>query len=517
MKYLFFQLQNAIQKHPKYIYALLVLLIVFERIYLFLNFSIIYTDSDQTLLWQATQDLMNGKFHGFCFYGQSYNPLIEAVLAIPFVYFGMEIYKALPLVTIILSTIPFFVFAYYFYKKINVWSGLIPLIICLLLSVEYDMLTAIPRGFVIGLFFASFGIVFINFHQSVIAKFFGGILCGFAIYINPNSVLLFPIIFPFVFQYRKSFFKVFYPSFIGFILGISTLLINNYYYYQHPEMLVHPAPKITIAWSNFETIISRLDYYFDFVNPLFWRAGWLTLLLFIFAGIRLWKFKFRKEAFTLMVVFFLIISTFFVSKVLEATNSVFFSGARMYLAYPFLLIFLVLFYTYTLNQEKSLKFYSLFILISCVSFLVKIFGFGMFTNHAMQGSKYTVVKVMEVKKLKENCENILKFSDKNIDLILPNSGSSPSQLIAYGCPCLLEKFPKTLLSFYERRTWLLPEINNETYPQILIYGTDKNLWDKMNLKNIKILKKDDNNQLLLIDNTLKTKNLMDELQLNEIQ
>jgi hypothetical protein len=77
-------------KNSRVLFILLFMLMLFDRLNTFFRFSIVYTDSDQTLLWQVAKDMMNGIYHGPCFYGQSYNPAIESFCALTFLYSGKD-------------------------------------------------------------------------------------------------------------------------------------------------------------------------------------------------------------------------------------------------------------------------------------------------------------------------------------------------------------------------------------------------------------------------------------------
>jgi hypothetical protein len=51
------------QQYNRLFYVLSAFVLV-EKMLVYFFFSIQYTDSDQTLLWQAATDLSNGVFHG---------------------------------------------------------------------------------------------------------------------------------------------------------------------------------------------------------------------------------------------------------------------------------------------------------------------------------------------------------------------------------------------------------------------------------------------------------------------
>ena len=496
-----------------FVYLALLLAILVDRMNTFLRFAIVYTDSDQTLLWQVSKDLMNGVMHGPCFYGQSYNPIVEPLFALPFLHFSLEYSTALALATTFLSIFPFLLLSFYLYKKVDSLTGLLPLIILLLMSVEYGMLTSISRGFVAGIFFAIIGLLLLAFHKSFFLKFLGGAFLGLGVYANPNCVLLMPILLPFFPNSKKELFVFLKPMILGLLLGVLLLGFNAMYYNQHAEMIIHGAPVIKLSLSSFFKVLGKLDNYFDFVTPIFWRAGWISLSLFIIISIRLWRFKLRRESITLILLFTLIVLSFSVSKISDGTNSVFFSGSRMYLAYPYLLIFVFIFLTKTLSRHKNIPLYGSLVILALITVFIKVLAFDQLLQHALRGSANTIVQVIPVKELKNTCKEIVSFSDVKTDLILANSGNTAAQLITYGCPCLIADFPKTIQPLYERRTWLMPKTMNEVYHRILIHGKDTSVWNNMRLNDLQIIKTNKEKSWLIINNKLNTRDLLRQTRL----
>ncbi|MBU2020100.1 MAG: hypothetical protein KJ941_10695 [Bacteroidetes bacterium] len=502
-------LSSYIFTNKRGIFVLLLVMMLLDRANTFLRFSILYTDSDQTVLWQVSKDLMNGVFHGPCFYGQSYNPIIEPLFSLPFLRIGMEYSTALPLITTLMSILPFILLSFYLYKRIDPLVGTIPLLVSLLLSVEFEMLTSIPRGFVTGLFFATIGFTSIAFHKSILARLIGGLFLGIGVYANPNSLLLMPLLLPFTLLSKEKLFKLIVPISIGFSIGLSLIIINARYYDLNPDLVLHGSPSLETSFSSFMTVIGSLDNYFNFVTPLFWRGGWLLLSLFIIVGIRTWRKGFKKHSATLFLSFIILIASFFFSKVSDGTNSVFFSGSRMYLAYPTMIIFIMVFFVNTLDEDQKKIFYSSLILLSMISFSIKIVAFDPLLNHALRGSAYSVVQVEKVKELQNTCEDLLRFSENKPDLILANSPNTKDQIITYGCPCMINDFPITFQPLYERRTWLFPHIMDRVYPEVLIFGNRPKNWDEVEIKNL--IKTDTTKNWLLIKNHLKTKDLLTEM------
>ena len=89
--------------------ALLTILgfLIFDRMRLFQEFLTKFIDEDQGIEWYAAREFLRGHFHEPCFFGQSYNSNVEGWLAAPFVAAGMSYSYAVPLVTVLLSVLPF--------------------------------------------------------------------------------------------------------------------------------------------------------------------------------------------------------------------------------------------------------------------------------------------------------------------------------------------------------------------------------------------------------------------------
>jgi hypothetical protein len=357
----------SLQNQKTYYYFFL-LLFLLERINAFLQFSVVYTDSDQVLMWQAALDLKSGIFHSPCFYGQAYNPLIESALAVPIALSGIKISAALPLVTTTMAILPVLLFSQML-KRHGWLAAAFPFLLWLLLSPEYCILTSISRGFVTGIFFFSIGFYFVTYNSAVI-RFLAGILTGFSIYANPNCVLLFPLFFLLP-ELKQQIIKLL-PASIGFFIGLSSLYFNHHFYAEHPEMVVYPSPSLQFSFHNFMSVVGKLDNYFDFISPVFWRLGYLSLLIFPLISIWLFKYNFRKESFFLLFLFALILLSFFVSKVADGSNSVFFSGARFYLAYPFLIGTAFILLLRHLREKQRIKIYLVGGMLALLAFFIKI-------------------------------------------------------------------------------------------------------------------------------------------------
>jgi hypothetical protein len=490
------------QQYNRLFYALSAMVLV-EKLLVFFLFSIQYTDSDQTLLWQVATDLSNGLFHGPCFYGQSYGPNIEPLLAVPFMKLGIPVYAALPLATLILSTTPFFLLAFYFKQKLSAQTALIPLIICLLLPLEYSLLTAIPRGFVGGIFFVSLGLFCWKYFRTNLSLVFAGIFIGLGLYGNLNSALLLPFIIPSIHWNKKFILRAALFFGVGFIVGLLPFYFNFLYYKAHPELLIHVAPSVKLSWASFLETLYRFNNYFDQVSPLFWRFGFISVLILPAAIILLWKKNKRLEAWTIVFVLLAILGSFFLEKTKESSYSLFFSGGRFFLALPFVFIFLSLYFYSFLSSENKLNFNRIALALAVVSFGIKTFFFSSLLTSAMDESKSWCVHVVRISDLKKQCAELVEFGD-HPSLLIAITGDTPGQPVTYGCQCLQADFPSTYIPHYERRRWLISVYNKTVFPTILLHGKDTTRWDRSKFGHLNIVKHDKEKGWMLVRNSEST-------------
>ena len=488
------------QQHYNRLFYVLSAMVLVEKMLVFFFFSSQYTDSDQTLLWQVTSDLSNGIFHGPCFYGQSYGPNIEPLLAVPFMKLGMPVYAALPLVTILLSTTPFFLLAIYFKRKTNTQTALIPLLVCLLLPLEYSLLTAIPRGFVGGIFFVSLGLFCWKYFRNNLSLVFAGLFIGWGLYGNLNSALLLPLIIPSIHWNKKFILRAVLFFGLGFIIGLLPFYFNALFSTEHLELLIHVAPSVKLSWASFVETICRFNNYFDQVSPLFWRFGFVSVLLLPAAIILLWKKNKRLEAWTITFVLLAILGSLFMEKTKESGYSLFFSGGRFFLAMPFVFIFLSLYLYSFLSSKNKLKFNRIALTLAFISFGIKLFCFSPLLENAIDKEKAWYVHVVRIDDLKKQCSEMKAFGE-NPALLIAVTGDTPEQPVTYGCQCLQADFPSTYIPHYERRRWLISEYNKTVFPTILLHGKDTTRWDRSKFGHLDIVKHDKEKGWMLVRNS----------------
>jgi len=185
-------------KHSSLVFWLCLLLLLLDRALTFFCFGISYTDIDQMILWNGALDYSKGVFMEPFFYGQAYNYMVEALLAVPLIWVGMPVYFALPLVSGVLSVFPFVVPAFLFRKKGQFFWACTLLVLPVLLPLEYNLLTSVSRGFLQAHLFVPllfYPMLYPMKKGSMAMLYVGSALCFFA---NQSSILLVLPVFTYV-------------------------------------------------------------------------------------------------------------------------------------------------------------------------------------------------------------------------------------------------------------------------------------------------------------------------------
>ncbi len=476
------------------IYASILVLIVILRYNVLINFGFKYTDSDQSIMWLGLKDYSNGLFYEPRFYGQAYNTMLEALFAVPLYKMGIPIYKALPLITSILTLAPYIIISLGTFINKSTKISLVILSIPLLLPVEYSLVTVLSRGFVTGIFISALGCMGIFYPKSKISFLVAGFFAVLAYSINANSILLSCLYLLYLLGNNIKNKQFYLFSSIGIIAGFIIHYSIAHFYILHPYNNLHTI-QLDFSFNNIVSSFNQLDLYFNNVVPVFWGMGFLVLLLFIAIAIYLYVKRQYIHAISVGIMPFLIIITLGINKVHDGTESIFFSYSRMYLSLP---VLLGLSLSFLADIQYSNKFY-LYLILPCVCFICQLNFLNAKIETQVNPSKNHIVSVIEVSKLMYECNNLKNICTKyHIQLVIISNHWNYN-FFNYGCPSCIDSFPKTLRPSYERRTWRLIEDEQYIYKSILIIDTDRNFTDEFDF----IKKIENRNDLYMIKNNHK--------------
>lgn len=495
-------------------YLAILILLVISRLILLVNYNFQYVGSDDLIFWQAANDYSQGVFHEPYFYGQNYNFMIEALFAVPLLWFGVPIYIALPIVTSFIFLFPFVLFSYVFFRKDKVLISLIFLIVPLAMPVEYDIMTSITRGFVSAFFTLSFLIFPIINPNKKSSFLIFGIFSSISFVINPSSILFSLLVGCFLLMENYKNAKFYIITISSFVPILLVEYFSKKFYMDNPEFLVHNSVELEFSLEVFLNSISNLDKYFKYLTPVFWMGNWIVILLILLGGFAAYV-KSKSKGISIFLTFLFIILTLGINKVNDGIGSVFLSSVRMFLVVP--LIFSVVVYWSITQIQKERHYINHLVAIGVVIFLIKISVIPTVVKKETNKLNLGPIANAKLDILKKEVLEINEIAiNNNVDLILFVPGGKYNvpkiELYNYSFNYFTNDKINTVM-LYDRRTWAFNKAKNEIKHKVLILG-DYNYvnsnYDKENLYQIECI--ESNNDILIVyDNEYKTEDLTTRL------
>lgn len=439
----------------------------------FFTFPTRFTDSDQSVMWQAALDFSTGHFHHPFWYGQAYSSNFEALLAVPFIWLKMPVYQALPLASSLLSALPVILFTFLAKNIRGYQTAIFVLLLSMIFPPSFWQVSMLSRGFIQGIAFTACGIYLLSKRGSHFRLISGGFLIGAGLLQNINAIFL-VIAAATMFPINRENIRSASGIFQGLLIS---LLI--YWFLQNavlPENVIHARP--TTSWS-FNTLwqnFSRLDNLLIHTTPDWF--GPFTGLLIISAAIFLLNRKEQgpKRGIIALILGF-IISTG-MSKTSDGGNNIFFSIGRLYLSIPYALLLLSAFSTVKLSFKHSNTIFS-GILITITLYAAR--GFKSASAEDSFGTDYAPVYHEKVTDLIAHCREIHDYSlVNNVSLVIAGDYHR-LETVSCGCPTILERYPLAVRPKYERRNWIWKEIKNKKTGNVL-YLDNWNSFDTLRLR-----------------------------------
>ncbi|MEO8069587.1 MAG: hypothetical protein ABI599_17960 [Flavobacteriales bacterium] len=455
-----------------------------DRVVLLNVFGFRFTGDDDGIFWQAARDFGHGIFHEPYFYGQAYNPMLEALLAAPLLWIGVPAYAALPLITSLLALAPFFSFALWHRRHGRLLAGLAFAAIPALLPTEWGMMTMITRGSVTGVAVLAFLPWSMTIVRIPLRYMTCSLIAAMAVFFNPNAAVFVAAACVHLLWTTPITRRSFAVGIVGALPAALLYLGAHAFYAQRPWRVLHhleigirdfPHPLVPEA-------MFELDKHFLYLCPLWWPNGHVVLWVIAFCAAVLWVRRDRATAAALLASGLTIYASFHVSKTYDGTISPLFCISRMYLAVPLLLGFALAPLLTRTNAQRSFGFA---IAILCVGLvIIKTMRTPTVVEEwmARQDELHVPVMEMAIADLREECEELSSVAHRErVELILPTrSWAAPkARFHCYHCPFLVPDFPKAFGPGMDRRWWLRQEEQILVHPRILVSGGDTLNWQRL--------------------------------------
>lgn len=485
--------------------AVCAMLLLLDRWSVLEHFAFRYTDDDQTIMWYGAEEMAQGRFHEPRFYGQSYNTMLEGLLAVPLLWAGSAHSYALPVVATLLAVLPYLLFAALACRKGRVVQAALVLLVPIALPVEFGLVSSMPRGFVPGVALTAVGLL---------ALFSEGLLligpCAFlailGIVVNPNAaVLLVPALVLFLFRVRHDR-RAWTAAVVGSIPALLLQVGAKRFYADRPEHVVHQEWPLDFEFQRIT--LQAMDRSLGEVTPLFWGHGAFLVLVLVASAAWCWIRGHRGASLFLCTGVILIIASLGVNKVNDGMPTVFYSWSRMFIAVPVVLAAAI-----ALVPDLWPRWSVLPISVAAaVLFSIKVALLPSVVDREVDPAREKNLHVMRLTDLMQRCAHVDQVARQaNADLIV--QGWLPTKhMMNYGCPCLITGFPETVQPELDRRTWKLRELQPRMIDRILLDGFDADAFAGRLTGRIRVTEVSTDASLLLITGPpLPTGALLDSL------
>ena len=261
-----------------------ILLIHFLDLLLFcVNFLFVYSDSDQTILWLASTDMGNGLFYEPAFYGQAYNTMVEALLAVPFIKLNLFIPYALAVSSVIFSYSVIWIFSRYYFKRQNYFLAILCLALPIILPTEFQIMITISRGFIPGISFTLFGVYMLLTYQGRLKLILAGFFLAMGFIFNPNSsVILSAFSVYYLLKPNPNIWHEIKYLVLGGLPAVAYKVYVVWFYSSYPNYNLHIFPNaFEFSLGNWVNTVNEIYYLFMGLFPVVNNVGCLSILLLL--------------------------------------------------------------------------------------------------------------------------------------------------------------------------------------------------------------------------------------------
>jgi hypothetical protein len=475
------------------------LLIAINHLVLFFVLHFNYIDTDQPVMWLGAKDFSEGHFYVPRYYGQDYNTMLEALLAVPFLRIGLPVYIAVPLVTHLLGLFPFIFASCYLFFTGRKEQAIVILAILLCMSTGFDIISSVPRGFVTGLFFTSFFILSLCNPKNYLYLLLNSFLAFVAYEVNPNSVVVsLPCLFYlWLLNMRELRFYIFAGAGVLAASPISYFL--NHFYMLHPNYIVHKgltgfSVKVFMnAITHLGQRFCHLGLFFEQQSPTFVLLFAMVLLLFYYES--------KPLFYSVLVLLVLILISLAHNKTHDGTAWVYYSFSRMYLGVPLVFILLI-----SLIEIKAANAFYGGITLLLLFGVFKIARVQSTVANHMKPERWDHLQVASLSDIQQYLTNFSNLAKEHkVDEIVVLENFWRQDFIVYGGPALYPDYPLTFNPYYDRRNWRFRQEDTTVRKSFLILCGRKDYFDPRNIDMPKnVAKLDDWGAFLVTDNDLTT-------------
>lgn len=368
-------------------------LYICKHYWIVVHFNFNYVDSDQPYMWAAWFDFASLHFYEPRFYGQNYNTHFEAIVAQLFWWVTKNPIYALALATHSL------VIGFTLISALVLWcndlklQSILWLCFWLCMPAEYDLLCALPRGFVSGFPFLLPAVLLLVKSPSDFRRHLAVVIFTLGLFIHPGIILVvIPVMVYIYTRYNISWTSLLTDLGIFVLACLGCFLLLDCFYFIHPQYIQNDL-KSSFSITNLFINIQQLDKLWAYLS-LFFTSQALWLLLTLFA---IWLIsKQRARFYALGSVVALLLLSLSSQKSLEGSTWLFMPYSRLYIYLPvFMALGLCI-----ISKPKAIIVVIVFIMSLCNSWYGFAYSFHESIQKSLNPDKWVGVRVYTNTQLK---------------------------------------------------------------------------------------------------------------------
>lgn len=408
----------------------------------------------------AAQDIAKGQIHTPFFYGQLYNNMLSAWLAVPLLWLNISPQVAVPIASNAIGFIPIVFIVMLLIRKRSISAAVVALSIWLLIPIDYQLVGSMARGFSGGLAILSIGIYFWFASNKRLGQNVGLLLMGVSPILNPNALLfLLPILLVSWLEGRFTRLKWTYFGF-GVGLIVITHLLSFIYKKTNIAHAIHHAWTLEFSFDVWQKGLHNIAIQLTHVFPFAYN-GFVTLFGLVIFTLLIWKYN-RKSpwSWALLASLLVVILSLGLNKAADGSSNLFFPYSRMYLGLPLVLILAL---GYSLPVKLPGRVLLILVVIGFASTFLKV---NNIERRVEKGVKYNEgkVEVTMIDLLCHRCEVLKQLVDTlNADIVVFYNKTAKYN---YGCTVVLDSFV-SIHPNYDRRIWEYHNKMTTVYDRIL--------------------------------------------------
>lgn len=470
---------TSTQNQAKSFFILILLLTLFERVGLLLAFHFNVTDIDQLVFWRATEDYAKGIFHEPYFYGQAYNPMLEALFAVPLIWLNVPESTALPLVTFFLSLLPFVLFSWFFAKQGNWLSAAIMMAWPALMNENYSIVANLPRGQIGGIAIASTLVLILDKPTRKWAIVFSGFVVPLSVWVCPNSLLLLVVIVPMIWinNARNKWFYI--ANVIGFttLFGL-TRAAETFYNYHSGHVVYESFNEYKPVWIWSAIQEGELWRSLNGLLPFSKQFGIALIPLLLITSILNVKPKAARAGLIILVSIIIVLS-FGHSRVYAGNDNLFYSTIRFWLAVPLIMAIALAWWAEKLNAPNG--YFIILLVVMIIQVSAKTSQRKEVVEVEATGVIGQEVAHLPIYRIKDHCQWLDSIAQLHkVDLVIHFGGQNEIEnapaLLNYGCTSLIQNTTPSIAESGDRLSWNLKKFGTRPNLTIMLHGGVDAAW-----------------------------------------